>query len=109
MGHEHFLAALLLFGTSAASADEQPICPDRPSKANGTCTVPAGKIQLETGFVDWTHDKSGGVRSDLMVWGSSFVKYGLSGSSDIEFGFTPWMTLRVRGADENDRSSGFGD
>src|SRR5215213_2449106 len=109
MGHEHFLAALLLCAASAASADEQPICPDRPSKANGTCTVPAGKIQLETSFVDWTNDEFRGVRNDLILWGSSFLKYGLSGSSDVEIGFTPWVSLRVRGDGEHDRSGGFGD
>jgi hypothetical protein len=116
MGHKRFLAAILLcVGTAATAAtaaragEEQPICPDRPSKANGTCTVPAGHFQLETSFVDWTHDNVAGVRSDLVLWGSSFVKYGLNGGSDIELGFTPRETLRVRTGGEHDRSSGFGD
>jgi hypothetical protein len=110
MGHKHLLAALaLLCATSASAAEEQPICPDRPSKANGTCTVPLGKFQLETSFLDWTHDEPGGVRSDLILWGSSFVKYGVSDSSDVELGFTPWETFLARAGGEHDRSSGVGD
>ena len=105
------IAGLLLFAASgvAAAADEPPICPDRPSKANGTCTVPAGHFQVETSLVDWTHDKSKGVRTDYTLWGSSVVKYGLSSRSDIELGFTPYETLRVRAGEERERASGFGD
>jgi len=99
------LSALLL---AAAAASETPICADRPSKANGTCTVPAGHVQIETGLVDWTHDRSGGDRTDLVLWGSTFVKYGLSDRSDVEVGVTPFETLRVRGAD-HDSVSGVGD
>jgi hypothetical protein len=44
----HRLALLLLCAGSAAAADEQPICADRPGKATGTCTVPAGHWQVET-------------------------------------------------------------
>lgn len=100
------IAAALL--AAAAASGLSPICPDRPSKANGSCTVPTGHFQLETGLVDWTHDNSAGARSDLIAWGSSFIKYGLDGRSDIEFGFTPLETLRVRG-DEHSRESGVGD
>lgn len=101
-------AALLCASSAAGAADEQPICPDRPSKANGTCTVPEGHFQLETGLVDWTRDESGGIRTDLTMWGSTIIKYGLTDRSDIELGFTPYETLRVHG-DERERVSGFGD
>jgi hypothetical protein len=94
---------------AAAAVGAAPICPDRPSKADGTCTVPAGHVQLETGLVDWTHDSSSGSRSDVMSWGGTFVKYGLGDRSDIEFGFTPLVTERVRAGGERDRESGFGD
>jgi hypothetical protein len=101
------IAAMLL--AAAAASGEPPICADRPSKANGTCTVPQGRVQLETGLVDWTRDSSGGVRSDLVLWGGSFVKYGLGRNSDIELGFTPFETFSVRSDRERARTSGFGD
>lgn len=99
------IAALLL---AAAAASDAPICADRPSKANGTCTVPVGHLQVETGLVDWTHDRSAGDRTDTILWGSTFVKYGLSDGADLEFGLTPLETLRVGGAD-HDSATGLGD
>ncbi|HEX6661462.1 MAG TPA: transporter [Sphingomicrobium sp.] len=101
------IAAMLL--AAAATTGQQPICPDRPSKANGACTVPAGHVQLETGLIDWTRDKTGGVRSDLVQWGGTFVKYGLGPKSDIELGITPLETLGIRSGGQRDRASGFGD
>jgi len=98
-----------MLAAAAASAGEPPICADRPSKANGTCTVPAGHIQLETGLIDWTRDRSGDVRTDFVLWGGSFVKYGLGGSDDIELGFTPLETQSVRSDAGHDSESGFGD
>ena len=100
------LAALL---AAAGASGEPPICADRPSKANGACTVPAGHIQLETGLIDWTRDRSGDVRTDFVLWGGSFVKYGLGGSADVELGFTPLETLSVRSDAGHDSESGFGD
>ncbi len=102
-------AALLCVSSAGWAADEQPICPDRPSKANGTCTVATGHFQIETGLVDWTHDKSGGARVDFTVWGSSVVKFGLSDRSDVELGFIPYETLRVRADGVHDHASGSGD
>jgi hypothetical protein len=106
-------AAALLWASgaaaAAAAADQAPICPDRPSKATGTCTVPAGHWQVETGLVDWTRDRSDGVRSDLMLIGSSLIKYGLSDRADLELGITPLMLMRTRGGGGHERHSGFGD
>ena len=48
-----FSAVLLAASVRAAAADEQPICPDRPSKSTGPCTVPQGKWQIETGLIDF--------------------------------------------------------
>ena len=47
---------IALAASSAAAAD--PICADRPGKGTGTCIVPAGRWQVETGLVDWTADRS---------------------------------------------------
>ena len=101
------IAVMLL--AAAAASNEPPICADRPSKANGVCTVPAGHVQLEVGLIDWTRGSSDGVRSDLVLWGGSFVKYGLGRNADIELGVTPLETLSVRSGGQRDRASGFGD
>jgi hypothetical protein len=100
---------LLAIGSSAAAADDQPICTDRPSKSTGPCTVPLGKWQIETGLVDWTSDRSGGLTTDTVAWGNTAIKYGVSGNADIELWLTPLETLHVHGGGFSERHSSFGD
>jgi hypothetical protein len=108
-GRSILLAAVLLFGATAASADEQPICPDRPSKSTGPCTVPQGKWQIETGLIDWSRDKSDGVRTDAIAWGNTAIKYGVSGNADVELWITPLETLSIHGGGAHEHHSSFGD
>lgn len=102
-------AAFLAASTAAAAADEQPICPDRPSKSTGPCTVPQGKWQIETGLIDWTHDSSDRVRTDAVAWGNTAIKYGISGNADLELWLTPLETLSVHGGGSREHHSSFGD
>jgi hypothetical protein len=108
-GRSILLAAVLLLGATAASADEQPICPDRPSKSTGPCTVPQGKWQIETGLIDWSRDKSDGVRTDSIQWGNTAIKYGVSGRADVELWITPLETLSIHGGGAHEHHSSFGD
>ena len=94
---------------AAAAAALPPICADRPAKATGTCTVPTGMLQLETGLADWRLAKSEGVRSDLFVIGSSVLKLGVGSRSDVEIGFTPYARLRLRSDGSRSTISGIGD
>jgi hypothetical protein len=106
----HFIiAAILLCASSAATAEEQPICADRPGKATSACTVPAGHWQIETGLADWTLQKGGGERDSLLVIGETTVKYGVTDSADLEVDVTPWQreSSRFDGSDASTR--GFGD
>src|SRR4030095_9502991 len=97
----HLLTAAVIAWTNAATAaDDAPICPDRPSKATGTCTVPAGRWPIETGLIDWTHDGSAGVTSDVTIIASSLIKYGVNDRLDLELGITPLQLLRVHGNGE---------
>lgn len=99
----------MLAGSAAHAADEQPICPDRPSKSTGPCTVPQGKWQVETGLVDWSTDKSDGVTTDMVAWGASGIKYGVSGNADVELWITPLETLHIHGSGASEHHSSFGD
>lgn len=100
------MAAILAWGSAAAAAEPDPICPDRPGKGTGTCIVPKGMVQVETGLIDWTHDKAGGTSSDSTAIGSTLVKYGLSDRVDVELGFTPLLTAHSTGTPTD---TGFGD
>jgi len=102
-------AIAVALSSGAFAADAAPICPDRPGKGTGTCTVPAGHFQVETGLIDWTHDKSGGVSSDYTVLGATLFKYGIGSRADIELGIVPFETLRVKAGGLSDKVSGIGD
>jgi len=90
-----FSVAMLLACASSAAAAEQPICPDRPSKSTGPCTVPAGRVQVETGLVDWARSSSESGNAELTSIGSSLIKYGLASRADVEIGITPLVLLDV--------------
>ena len=92
----------------AAHAQDAPICTDRPAKANAVCTVPAGRVQLETAAVDWSLTGPSGSRTELFTVGASYAKLGLSDASDVEIGFTPYVVSTTRGA-AGSRASGIGD
>jgi hypothetical protein len=96
------VAALMTTATPVAAADE-PICPDRPSKSTGECTVPAGHWQVETGLIDWSHDSS----SDFTTVASSLIKVGVSDRADVELSLTPFESLRTNSPHQ--RVSSFGD
>jgi hypothetical protein len=104
------LGASLLCATSgAAAAGDAPICADRPGKATGTCTVPVGRWQVETGLADWTRGTNRSETDTALAIGETVLKYGLTDRSDIEIDVTPWERTTSRGQTFRDGSSGFGD
>lgn len=92
----------------AAGADD-PICTDRPGKGNNACTVPAGKVQLETDFINWTRDDQGGVRTDTIVYTNPTLKLGLTDSADLQLNIAPYQEVRTRAAGVTERIGGAGD
>lgn len=104
-----WLGGLLALVSTAAAAEEQPICAARPGKSTPTCTVPAGRFQLETGLADWSLQESGGERDTTLVIGETTFKYGLTERSDIEVDMTPWQRAASRIGGAHDSASGFGD
>lgn len=101
------IAALLIAQTVAAAPP--PICADRPGKANPTCTVPPGMVQIETGIADWVHDDSDGVSTDAFSLGATAFKYGLSDRWAIEVDVAPYNSLRVSGGGSHAFDTSFGD
>jgi hypothetical protein len=108
-GHLIFLGSVGLTLASAAVADEQPICADRPGKSTPACTVPAGHWQIETGLADWTLQNSGGERDTSLVIGETTIKYGLTGASDLEIDVTPWQRATASARGFHESASGIGD
>lgn len=76
--------------------DPTPICADRPTKATTTCTVPAGAVQIETDFVNWTRDTSDGGRTDTVLFTNPTLKYGVGRHTDVELNLVPYESVRMR-------------
>ena len=88
-------AVALLILAVAPAVDLPPICTDRPTKANATCTVLPGAFQVETSAIAWSLTKAAGTRTELTSIGSSVAKLGLTERSDLQIGFTPHLRLTV--------------
>ena len=93
----------------SARAAPPPLCTDRPTKANATCTVPAGDWQVETDLVNWTHSDVGGVKTDALLAPNSTLKYGLSDKADIELNLAPYEQVRTSVGGATTTASGAGD
>jgi hypothetical protein len=104
-----YAAALLLAAPAGAYAEEAPICTDRPTKANATCTVPAGTWQLESSLASWSLTEADGSESRVFALGSSVLKFGLSGRSDLQVGFTPYVRIEADQGVSKSEVSGIGD
>jgi len=91
-----------------ARADDgpKPICADRPTKGTSPCTVDPGHWQIESDAADYTHDRSGGVTTDVGVIASTNFKYGVTARLDLELNLTPLQTLSASGQGS---ASGIGD
>jgi len=86
LGGMFIAAAGLALSSAASAAGDEPICADRPGKATPTCTVPAGMVQVETGFVDWTDDET-----DL---GGAALKVGVSDRLHLELDLPAFVDVR---------------
>lgn len=93
----------------AAATPAQPICTDRPAKANAVCTVPPGRVQIESSVLGWSLSKAGGERADTIYAGAFLAKFGLDGQSDIELAFTPFVRTTARASGHRDVVAGVGD
>lgn len=102
-------ASLAIVATSVAHAADEPICADRPGKASATCAAPAGHLQIETGLIDWSVERSAGARSAQLVIGATAFKYGIGDRAHVELDLAPFARTTTRAADGRDRASGIGD
>ena len=94
---------------AAAPAGPPALCTDRPTKATSACTVPQGMVQFESDIVNWTRTSDSGVRTDVTLYSSPMLKYGLTSSTDIEASITPYETIVTRDSTGRSKISGVGD
>ena len=104
-------AALVALPTlaSAQDADEPAICTDRPTKANGVCTVPPGKWQVEADAVSFTRYEDAGTTVEILLYTNPTLKFGLDDRSDLQINWSPQMRVETTVGGTSSRLSGPGD
>lgn len=90
------MVAALVVGAPAAAEERRDLCPDRPGLGTPACTVDEGDIVLEIGIGDWTRDRDGSVRTDVIVAGDALLRVGLTPSLEAQIGWTAIGRVRER-------------
>ncbi|MBY0422764.1 MAG: transporter [Parvularculaceae bacterium] len=72
-----------------------PICTDRPTKANAACTVPAGRLQIESDLYNWARTKSGASSATSVAFVNPTLKYGLDSRSDLQVNWAPVVRIKT--------------
>lgn len=82
---------------------------DRPDKTESPYTVDAGRFQIETDLVAYTHDRRDGITTrafDVMPFN---LKIGLTDSSDLQLVYGAFSHVRTSGRGVSETERGFGD
>lgn len=82
---------------------------DRPDATESPRTVDAGHIQVESSVLDYTRDRSGGVKFDAWTWGETNIKYGLNDSMDLQLVLAPYVREKTQTGGSSHQDEGFGD
>lgn len=103
----------VLFGLLAiaapATAQDRDLCTERPGLGTPACTVEPGRVLIETSLADWMSDRSGGVRSDTILFGDTLVRVGVGERLELQVGWTPVGHSRERTGSAVDRATRVGD
>ena len=115
-----FTIAALAFATfgvatpslaQTADADLRDFCADRPGKGTPTCILDVGRWQVELGLFDGARQTGDGFKVESQAYGDTFLRYGLTPTTEIQFGLTPYsreeVTDRTTGISET--ADGIGD
>ena len=97
--------------TPAFSADDDPICANRPGKGTPTCVVGAGRVQAELGIYDLVSDHNFGVNTHVYSAGDITARLGIASTTEVWAHITPYTLVRQRdrATGAQYRASGVGD
>lgn len=102
------VTAMLAAASSAAPAFAQStealrdFCADRPGKGTPTCILDQGHWQVELGLFDGAQQRGDGVKVESWAYGDTFLRYGLTETTELQFGLTPYSREKT-----TDRATGF--
>ena len=93
-----FFASLCLALTVFATGGEREMSTDRPDQTESPFTVPAGRLQIESGLFSYTRSIGEADVNESIEWGSFLLRFGLTHNTDLEAGVRPW-TINNPGSD----------
>jgi hypothetical protein len=82
---------------------------DRPDKTESAYTVDAGRFQIETDLVAYTHDKEAGSTTRAIDVLPINLKVGLTHDTDLQVVYGAFSSTRTSGNGATETESGFGD
>ena len=94
-------AAAPAMAQTTLDADLRPFCADRPGKGTPTCILDVGHWQAEVGLVDGARQSDDAFKAESWAYGDLFFRYGLTPTTELQFGITPWTREKV-----TDRTTG---
>lgn len=77
------------------------LCSELGGLNTPACIVDPGKLQVELAVTDWTLDRTSDERRDTIDAGDVLLRYGVTGTTEVRFGWTAFGYTRTR-----DRASG---
>jgi hypothetical protein len=108
-------AALSVLGAAAPVMAQdsglRDFCADRPGKGTPTCILDQGHWQVELGLFDGGWQKTDDFKVESYAFGDTFIRYGLDGLNEIQFGITPYSREKVtdRATGDSETADGVGD
>ncbi|CAN5349622.1 transporter [soil metagenome] len=107
------LAAPALAGDAAGdgTGSLRDFCADRPGKGTPTCILDQGHWQVELGLIDGALQRDAATKVEAYGYGDTFVRYGLTETTELQFGITPWTTEKTtdRATGDHQTVDGVGD
>lgn len=75
-------------------AESAALCTDRPTKANASCTVPAGAFQIESDVLNRAQTDGSATTTTVIQYVNPTLKYGLTDHSDLQVNWAPRIRAR---------------
>ncbi len=82
---------------------------DRPDKTESPYTVDAGRLQIETDLVAYTHDSRDGITTRTLDVAPFNLKAGLTNDTDLQLVYGTFSRISTSGRGMAETDSGTGD
>lgn len=97
---------LIISATAAFSQTEKPdLVTDRPDQTEAPVLVPAGGLQVETGFI-YESNKEGVLHQTNLTYNTTLIKYGINEFVELRF-ITEYLGEKISGESSSSKITGF--